>query len=113
MLVLPMDICSFAVAFSSPISFVLLVSSFDFNLKFTNIWFLNIDLNVEFNFEFEIGNNDRFHHQSCCNCGRLVDRFNCNVFSEECPKFSSSLKYQQCYPLNVCVRESFGLYYWS
>ena len=60
-------------------------------------------------FEFITSNIDHFHRQSCYSF-HWVDRFNYNASSEECPKFSSSLIYQQCYPLNACVHESFDCY---
>ena len=80
-----------------------------FDLKFTNILFIDMHLESTSYFEFVIGNICRFHHQNCCSYGHWVDRFNYNAFGEECPNFSSSLKYQQYYPLNVDAHESL---YW-
>ena len=82
----------------------------DFNLKFTGILSIDIGLELTSYFEFMIGNSGRFHHRSCCSYGHWVDRSNCNAFNEVYPKFSSSSKCQQCYPLNVYAHESFDCY---
>jgi len=70
---------------------------FDFNLKFADISSVSNLESLSY-FEFIIDNIDHFRFHQSCYSYHWVDRFNYNASSEECPKFSSSLIFQQCYP---------------